>query len=363
MMLRHVLKSSVCAVAIVMGFTVSHAGSLETINVGRVGSADGSGFVGRSREFALLPYQMGSRVSRGHHEKHDDNEAEGRVADARAGNGSGSSGLFDGYDVLPHSKALNINSICYQRELGGATVLDSAESAADLGGQGFGADGTTTPAVITVSLGDASVATLAAVSVDELQDTSADESTAGATDLPADATPEQIVENDAAAEADMQALQDESASNSDGATGETDVAALDPSEAPNIDGGSVGGDTGDGQGSGDGTVSDAGGGTDDGSSANGNGVDGGVDDGTVDQGSGDAGGSDGSGDPVIVGELPDDLGAPPSVDISPEPVSLDPVGGGANGGADVPIPAAFPLLASVLAGFGVMSVRRSRRQN
>jgi hypothetical protein len=339
MMFRHVLKTSACAVAIAIGCTVSYAGSLETINVRRVGSADGSGFVGKSRDFALLPYQMGSRVSHGYNGTRNDGQAGGRDWVARSGSDLGSSGLFDSYDVLPHSKVLNINSICFQRELGGATVLDSAQSTADLGAQDFGSDATSTPAVITVSMGDASIATLAAVSVDELQDASADESATAANDLPADATVEQIVENDAAAEADIQALQNEG--NSSGEGGEVDVALLDPSEAPNIP--------------------DATGGA--GVDGDSSGVDGGGDDSTVDQGSGDPGATDGSesGDPSVVVDLPEDLGAPASVDVSPEAVSLDPVGVGGKGGADVPIPAAFPLLASLLAGIGVMSVRRSRK--
>ncbi len=332
MVFHHALKLSACAVAIILGCTASYAGSLETINVGKIGRTDGSDFVGKGGDFSLLPYQMASRSLRRGHSARADREV--RASDATFVSDAGSTGLFEKFNVLPHSKSLNINGICYQRELGGPTVLDSAQSASDLDGEGIEAiDPLQGRAVITVNMTDASIASLAAISVAELQGES--QSAIDSSAIPAgstasgDATTEQIMADDAAAEAEIQAMQDGNAADAEGISGEVVVASLDPTEAPNIPDAS------------DGSMSD-----------------GSIDTGAVENGSGDS-----SGGPVLAGELPEDLGAAPSVGVELEPVSLEEESSGGNGESlsDVPLPAAFPLLASVLAGIGIMSVRRSRK--
>ncbi len=332
MMFHHAVKASVCAVAIVLGCAGSHADTYETIRTGKVGNSDSSFFV-KGVGFAQLPYELGT-VAAGQH------------SDSIFSRRQDLSGLFRKLNIIAEVSVLEINGIGFQRELETSTVLDAARAHVASNETKFVFDDQSSePARITLSVGDASVASLSAISVDELQPSRDEDSAAGiVASLPPDASDAQILSNDAAAEADLQSFQNggqdgsqegnaseylSSADNS-GAVNGSLGAPIDVSSAPLPESVNVEHN-------------------DSGALANGG------------RSSANVLNSNG-GDPIVVAKLPDDLGAGPSIDVELEPVSLDAVDGSSNGSlSDVPVPAAFPLLATVLAGFGVMSVRRSRK--
>jgi hypothetical protein len=336
MMFHHAVKASVCVVALVLGCAGSYADTYETIRTGKAGHHNDSFFV-KGVGFAQLPYELGTVGTGASHHR----------SDSGYSHHQDTSGLFRKLNVVPEVSVLEINGIGFQRELEATTVLDAAQAHLNSNTAFAFEDLSSEPAHIMLSVGDASVASLSAISVDELDASSNDAVDTGSASaaLPADATELQILNSDAAAEADLAAFQDDSSDG--GSTGEvgdgTTVpglvdtsmgAPIEGSEAPlpeavNAEGGM----------SSDNEAVASANGSADGDAAN-----------------------DGA-DPVLVAELPADLGAEPSIDVELEPISLEAADGSGNNGSlsDVPVPAAFPLLATVLAGFGVMSVRRSRR--
>jgi hypothetical protein len=337
MMFHHAVKASVCAVALVLGCAGSYADTYETIRTGKAGQQSDNFFV-KGVGFAQLPYELGTVGTGASHLRSDRGYSHHQET----------SGLFRKLNVVPEVSVLEINGIGFQRELEAMTVLDAAQAHLDSNIAFAFEDLSSEPARITLSVGDASVASLSAISVDELEpsrDESGEAARSASPVLPADATELQILNSDAAAEADLAAFQENSSGdgsngvNGDGITVpgliETSMGApVEGSDTPlpeavNAEGGTS---------SDNGAVASANGSAD-GDSAN-DGV-----------------------DPVLVAELPADLGAEPSIDVELEPISLAAEDGSSNDGSlsDVPVPAAFPLLATVLAGFGVMSVRRSRR--
>jgi hypothetical protein len=315
MMFHHAVKACVCAASLVLGCVGAYADTYETIRTGRAGQQNDSFFV-KGVGFAQLPYELGTVD----------------VGSARQFAGGFSrrlelAGFFRKFNVMPEVSVLEINGIGFQRELEATTVLDAARAHFGANTAGFVFDGhASEPARITLNLGDASVASLSAISVDELQ-ASGDSGEAVVASLPPDASDEQIMNSDAAAEADLQAFGDEGISSVDGTAPSNGSGNIDGSG--NLRPGEI-------------------------EVATGAAVD--VSGALVAQ-------TTSGGASVISAELPDDLGAPAAIDVELEPVSLAANSKGSDDGsvADVPVPAAFPLLATVLAGLGVASVRRSRK--
>ncbi len=327
MMFHHAVKACVCAAALAVSCTGSFADTYETIRTGKAGNPDFTNFFVKGVGFAQLPYELGT-VAAGHR------------SDSAFSRRQNTSGLFRKLNVVPEVSVLEIDGISFQRELETSTVLDAARAHIEMHGAKYAFDDRSSePARIRLSVGDASVASLSAISVDELQPANdSDASAEVVASLPLDATDQQILNSDAAAEADLQSFQGNSQNG--GNSGDTGAgvnstaseiessygAPIELADVPmplsvtvaNSDSGPV-------------------------SSSN-------------------ASGSANNGGPVLVAELPEGLGGSPSIDVQLEPISLDAAGGSADGNlSDVPVPAAFPLLATVLAGFGIMSVRRSRK--
>lgn len=334
-MFHHAVKACVCCAALFLGCAGSFADTYETIRTGKAGNPNISNFFVKGVGFAQLPYELGT-VAAGHY------------SDSVFSRRQDLSGLFRKLNILPEVSVLEINGIGFQRELETTTVLDAARAHVSSNDAIFAFDGQSSePARITLSVGDASVASLSAISVDELQPSSdGDAAEEVVASLPPDATDAEILRSDAAAESDLQSFQNggQDASQGGDASGEVgsfgNSSLIDRSFGAPIAAsgtlipGSVSIENNDSGA----TTSEAR------SSANG-----GVS-------------SNSGGDPVLVAKLPDDLGASPSIDVELEPVSLESADGSADGNlSDVPVPAALPLLATVLAGLGVMSVRRSRK--
>jgi hypothetical protein len=333
MMFHHAVKASVCAVALVLGCAGSYADTYETIRTGKAGHHNDNFFV-KGVGFAQLPYELGTVGTGGLSHRSDDGYSHRQDT----------SGLFRKLNVVPEVSVLEINGIGFQRELEATTVLDAAQAHLNSNAAFAFEDLSSEPARITLSVGDASVASLSAISVDELEPSDGDvgeDSGSASPVLPADATELQILNSDAAAEADLAAFQD--SGSGDGSNGDSSSVPglIDTSVGAPIEGANV-------------PLPEAV--NVKGTSSDGRAV-------ALANGSADGGSATGGNNPVLVAELPADLGAAPSIDVELEPISLESADGSGNDGnlSDVPVPAAFPLLATVLAGFGVMSVRRSRR--